>query len=154
MTLNEKKLLLGLYLKSKTVDNEIVYFVPELDWLIQHSLNEVANWQRETSGVKATESELDPSYEAYSKLLSKKCIIKEALSFLKGKHYIICEDRDSMSFKISVTIKGCEVARELQSLWGRMNIWYKSHKDGLLWFIVTILTSIVVSFVTTLLTRK
>lgn len=156
MTDAEKRILLGLYLSSHRVDHEIVYEIYEPNWLIHNKLSAVKDWRNPKSGFKTFggNSKSDDSYDDYVvERASVKSSVEKALSYLKGKHYIHCEKRDQSTFKISVTIEGCDIARDLQTCFGRWNLRYKEHEDGILWFIVTVLTSLVVALITTWISK-
>ena len=144
MTKNEKKILLGLYLSNPMVDSDIVYQSSELNWLIQNDLSKANEWRKEGGGFNCIAGEAHNT-NWLSEYALRVSTIEKALAYLKGKQYIDYQKRDIDSFKISVTISGCDIARELQSRWGILNLWYQEHKDGLLWFIVTVLTSSVVT---------
>lgn len=153
MTKNEKKILLGLYISNQMVDRGIIYFTHEINWLIQNKLSQAKNWRNQNGKFKNAGGELDENGDNLGKYASIQSKVVEALSYLEGKHYIKHEKHDISSFKISITIDGCDIARELQTRVGRLNLWYKVHKDGILWFLVTILTSLVVALITTLLSK-
>lgn len=157
MTDAEKRILLGLYLSSQSVDFEIVYSIYELNWLIHNELSTVKDWRNPKGGFKTFggNSKSDDGYDDYlAERASVKFSVEKASSYLKGKHYIDCGSRDPSTFKISVRIEGCDIARELQTKLGRLNLFYKEHKDGILWFIVTVLTSLVVALITTWISKE
>ncbi|MBW8040913.1 MAG: hypothetical protein FVQ85_13035 [Planctomycetes bacterium] len=154
MTKIEKKILLGLYLSNQMVEQEVVYGTYELNWLIQNKLSEAKNWRDPNGGFKSVGGKSDESGNYIAKQAAINSEVKKALSYLKGKNYIAYEKRDLFFFKVRITIDGCEIARELGTKLGYVNLLYKEHKDGIIWFLLTVLTSIFVALVTTLLVNK
>ncbi|MFC1685281.1 hypothetical protein ACFL0R_07435, partial [Pseudomonadota bacterium] len=70
------------------------------------------------------------------------------LAYLQALGYITYKKENGI-FRIAVTGLGADVARELATFWGRLNLVYKQHKDGVLWFLATVLVSIITALVTT-----
>jgi hypothetical protein len=73
-----------------------------------------------------------------------------ALSYLNAGGYITMQIGAGMDgFRVTLTIKGLEYARSLDTRLGRADLWYREHKDGLIWLLITVF----VSFVTTVVTN-
>jgi len=73
-----------------------------------------------------------------------------ALSYLNAGGYITMQIGAGMGgFRVTLTIKGLEYARSLDTRLGRADLWYREHKDGLIWLLITVF----VSFVTTVVTN-
>lgn len=148
MTKIEKKILLGLYLSIQKIDYEVVYKTDEFNWLIQNKLSQAKNWRNPKGGFKSVGGKLDQSGNYLTQHTESQAKVEKALSYLKGKHYIDYEKKDLSSFKVRITIDGCDIARELETRGGRVNFWYKERKDGILWFLLTVLTALLVSLIT------
>ena len=67
--------------------------------------------------------------------------------YLEAAGYINWPDKDIL--RVSVTAMGADTARELDTWHGRANIFYRKQKEGVLWFVATVL----VSLLTTLISR-
>jgi hypothetical protein len=146
MNKQEKLILHGLYYDRQYVDEKKPYTANEIKWLAGNFCYRGKEWRGKDGELKSIEDE-DEDYLA-SKNATSAAATRE-LTYLKDGGYISFT-KEGSSLLIGVTVKGADLARELDTRFGPLNIWYKNHKDGLLGLLVTV----VVSIVTTIVTNK
>jgi hypothetical protein len=143
MNTQESKILHGLYFHRQMIGEELIYKAGELNWLATHSFKEGRSWQRPDGTLNSLESNIE-----YLVGLSGAHTTDSLrpIRYLESKGYITF--KNSADFQLSVTLAGAEVARELGTPLGRVNVLYKNHKDGVVWLFATILVSAVTSILT------
>ena len=149
MNRTEEKILNGIFRNNKKVNDAVYYKVAELNWLIKNDLREGNQWEDGNGGLKSCGCK-ENGEEHYSCQLG--VLIDEIegpLSYLNGKG-LIEYAREQNSFHISITASGADVARKLQKRTGRIDLWYQENKDGVIWLLITIITSVVVTVITAL----
>lgn len=135
------------------VERDIIYQVNEINWLIENDMSQVQYWRKPEGGFKLAGHKMEEGRDWLEYYASTQATVEKALAYLKGKNYIYYE-KNNESYRIFITIGGCDTARDLQTAIGRINVWYKENKDGILWFALTALISLIVSLVTTLFASK
>lgn len=139
----EAKVLHGLYFHRQMIGEEMTYSAAELKWLAEVSFEEGRNWQGQDGKLHALESKND---DYLARLGATSADAQRPIRYLEAAGYITCSDAGG--FLISVTAKGADMARELDSWLGRLNILYKKNKDGVIWLIATVLVSLITTLVT------
>jgi hypothetical protein len=143
MNTAEAKVLHGLYFHREMIDEEMGYSAAELKWLAEASFEDGRKWQGQDGKLRA----LDSKNENYlASLGATSADAQRPVRYLEAAGYITYSSTGG--FRISVTAKGADMARELDSRLGRLNILYRKNKDGVIWFIATILVSIITTLVT------
>lgn len=145
MNTEEARLLHGLYYHREIVGEELPYSAAELNWLVETPIPKGKRWLGDDGKLKSIETKADnylASIGATSAAAGRPLAYLEASGYIKYR-------KDANFFRIAVTGSGADLARELDTRLGRINIIYKKHKDGVLWFLATVLTSLI----TTLLTK-
>ena len=145
MNKEEEKILHGLYFNREIVGEDVPYSPSEINWLIKSSIENGKKWRGKDGNLQSIYNESDNYLESIG---ATSAAAQRPLSYLQDAGYIIYK-KDSNYFRIAVTGKGADIARELDTRMGRFNLIYKKNKDGILWFIATVL----VSLITTLLTK-
>lgn len=139
----EKRLLHGLYYDRQNLNEPIPFEAAELRWLIRHSYAQHSGW-RDASGRLQREEETQEDHLV--NLGAATSPIQRPLDYLRGAGLLVYE-RDRGVFRIAVTRRGADIARELHHPYGRLNLLYRQHKDGLPSLWLTILISILTSFI-------
>lgn len=134
----EAKILHGLYYHREMVDEPMPYTAAELNWLAHASWKDGRNWQGPDGKLKASESEGD---DYLAQIRATSATAQRPLRYLEASGYVNWNGTGGL--RIAVTAKGADVARELDSALGRMDLFYKEHKDGLIWFLATVLVSLI-----------
>jgi len=151
----EKQVLHGLYRFLWTLHSKALYpFTPlEIIWLMRTPIPETADWQLESGQLRKWDRPISESY-----LTEQSHAMLEAerpLSYLASCGYIDYEKRDQAgTFAITFKHPGAELARKLDSRFGRLDLWYRAQKEGLLGILVTAVVSIIISIVTAYLTTR
>lgn len=140
----EAQILHGIYHHREMVGEDMPFTASEINWLINSCIPITKNWQDKNGKLKTLE-EKNEDYLASIGATSAAAI--RPLSYLQEAGYINYK-KDHNYIRISVTGKGADVARELDTKLGRANLFYKNHKNGLLWFMATILVSIITTLIT------
>jgi len=146
----EKKILNGIFLDNQKVNDAVYYKASELNWLIENKLHKGNQWRDENGNFKSCECKENEEEHYFCQLGILMDRIEKPLSYLNGKGFIT-STRDNDSFHISITASGADVARKLQTRIGRIDLWYQTNKDSVIWLLITIITSAVVTIITSLI---
>jgi hypothetical protein len=141
---DEDRILHGLYYHREAIDEDLQVTGEQILWLAMHPLQEGAAWARDGQ-LQSLDVEQFPQ-EIRPKLIAAK--LELPLRYLQYRRLIkYVKQRDATNI-VAVTFAGADRAIRLHSRRGRMDLWYKEHKDGILGLSLTVL----ISFVTALLT--
>jgi hypothetical protein len=141
---DEDRILHGLYFYRESIDEEFSVSGEQLLWLAMHPLREAEAWER-NGELQDLDTEAFPA-EIRVKLLAVK--LELPLRYLQYRRLIkYAKNRDG-SFSVSVSFAGADRAIRLHSARGRLDLWYREHRDGVVGLGLTVL----ISFVTALLT--
>lgn len=150
MNSEEKQVLHGLYYYREMVDEDFIVSSDEIVWLTRTKLPDTRNWRKEDGSLHKAEEKTE-NYLATIGATS--ATAERPLSYLQQTEFIDYT-KEHGAFRVSVTAKGADLARELNTFWGRLNVLYKEHKEGVIWLLLTVSVSSVTSLVTSLLTAK
>lgn len=139
MNKEEAKILHGIYHVRELVGEKMFYSAAELNWLINSTYKEGLNWCDENNRLKTLETDNE---DYLAKIGATSAAAGRPLAYLQAAGYITFT-KESNQFRIAITGQGADRARELATVFGRLNVLYKNNKDGLLWFIATILVSLI-----------
>jgi hypothetical protein len=141
---DEDRILHGLYYHREAIDEDMQVSGEQILWLAMHPLQEGETWERDGQ-LQSLDVEQFPQ-EIRPKLIAAK--LELPLRYLQYRRLIkYVKQRDAMNI-VAVTFAGADRAIRLHSRRGRLDLWYKEHKDGILGLSLTVL----ISFVTALLT--
>jgi hypothetical protein len=141
---DEDRILHGLYYYREAVDEDLQVTSEQILWLAMHPLQEGEAWEQ-NGRLQSLDMEQFPP-EIRSKLIAAK--LELPLRYLQYRRLIkYLRQRDATNI-VAVTFAGADRAIRLHSRRGRLDLWYKENKDGLLGLVITAL----VAFVTALLT--
>ncbi|MCL5884074.1 MAG: hypothetical protein M1377_01775 [Deltaproteobacteria bacterium] len=150
MNKEEEKILHGLYYNREIVGEEVPYSPSEINWLIKSSLKKGREWRGNDGKLQSIYNENDNYLESIG---ATSAAAERPLTYLQEAGYIRYK-KDSNYFRVAVTGKGADYARDLDTLTGRINIWYKNKKDGILWFIISVLVTIITAILVSLITNS
>lgn len=142
MKKEEAKILHGLYYDREIVGEEMIYYANEINWLPNTSFSKGREWRNADGKLKSIE---EKKVDCFASICAINAVLRP-LSYLQAAGYITFKKEESC-FRITVTGTGADLARELGTFWGRANILYKNHKDGVLWFIATVLVSLITALI-------
>jgi hypothetical protein len=141
---DEDRILHGLYYYRENIDEDFTVSLDQILWLAMHPLREGEGWQR-NGHLQSLDAQGFPP-EVRKKLLAAK--LELPLRYLQYRRLIkYVKNRDN-TLTLSVSFAGADRAIRLHSARGRMDLWYREHKDGVLGLSLTVL----IAFVTALLT--
>jgi hypothetical protein len=141
---DEDRILHGLYYHREAIDEDLQVTGEQILWLAMHPLQEGEAWEQ-NGQLQSLDMEQFPA-EIRAKLVAAK--LELPLRYLQYRRLIkYVKQRDATNI-VAVTFAGADRAIRLHSRRGRLDLWYKENKDGLLGLAITAL----VAFVTALLT--
>lgn len=143
MNKEEARILHGLYHHREIVGEELPYSAGETNWLANTPIPEGKLWLGDDGKLKSLETK---SENYLASIGATSAAAGRPLAYLQAAGYITYK-KDSNCFRIAVSGSGADLARELDSFWGRINVLYKNNKDGVLWFIATVLVSLITTLI-------
>jgi hypothetical protein len=144
---DEDRILHGLYYCRERIDHEIQVSGEQILWLAMHPLSEGLAWERDGQ-LQSVDSNEFPE-EIRAKLLAAK--LELPLQYLAYRRLIKFVKQRDATLSISVTFAGADRAIRLHSRRGRLDLWYREHKDGVLGLSITVLVSFLTALCTALL---
>ena len=141
---DEDRILHGLYYHRESIDEDMSVTAEQILWLAMHPLREGEMWTKDGK-LQSVDMSAFPA-EIQSKLDTAK--LELPLRYLQYRRLIKYTKRSDATLLVAVTFAGADRAIRLHTRRGRMDLWYREHKDGFLGMAVTIF----VSFATALLT--
>ncbi len=141
---DEDRILHGLYYYRENIDENVQVTSEQLLWLAMHPMREGEAWSKEgkLQSMDATEF----PEEIRSKLITAK--LELPLRYLQYRRLITYARRSDGMLYAAVTFAGADRAIRLHTRRGRMDLWYREHRDGIVGMSITVL----ISFITALLT--
>lgn len=147
MNSEEKRVLHGLYYHREMVGEAIPFVSNEIVWLTRTKLPNTRNWRKQDGSLRSAEEKAANHLATVGATSAR---AERPLSYLQQSGFIDYTIQGGM-FRISVTAKGADLARELDTRWGRFNVIYKEHKEGAVSLLLTVLVSLVTALLTSLL---
>ncbi len=147
---DEDRILHGLYYYRESIDEEVRVTGEQILWLAMHPLREGDAWERDEQ-LQSLDTSAFP-IEIRSKLITAK--LELPLRYLQYRRLIVYTKRGDATLSIAVTFAGADRAIRLHTRRGRMDLWYREHKDGIFGLTTTVFVSLVTALITVLLTRR
>ena len=141
---DEDRILHGLYYYRENIDEDVPATTEQILWLAMHPLREGEAWCK-NGQPQSVDTSAFPD-EIQSKLSTAK--LELPLRYLQYRRLIRYTRRTDGAILAAVTFAGADRAIRLHTRRGRLDLWYREHRDG----IVGVGTTIFVSFLTALLT--
>ncbi len=147
---DEDRILHGLYYYRENIDEDVQVSSDELLWLAMHPLRDGDAWHKngELQALKASEFPED----IRAKLLTAK--LELPLRYLQYRRLIKYARRSDGMLYAAVTFAGADRAIRLHTRRGRLDLWYRENKDGIVGVSITILISLVTALLTILVVIK
>jgi hypothetical protein len=146
---DEDRILHGLYYHRESIDEEVLVSGDQVLWLAMHPLPEGEAWTK-NGQLQSVDASAFPA-EVQSKLVTAK--LELPLRYLQIRRLIKYTGRSDATLSIAVTFAGADRAIRLHTRRGRMDLWYRDHKDGILGMLITAAVSFLTALVTVLLMR-
>jgi hypothetical protein len=147
---DEDRILHGLYYYRENIDEEVPVTGEQVLWLAMHPLREGESWSNEGQAQSVDTSAFPDEIRA--KLLTAK--LELPLRYLQYRRLIKYMRRSDATLSIAVTFAGADRAIRLHTRRGRMDLWYREHKDGILGLVTTVVVSFATALVVVLLMRR
>jgi hypothetical protein len=147
---DEDRILHGLYYHRENIDEEVPLTGDQVLWLAMHPLREGESWNNEGE-LQSVDTSAFPD-EIRSKLVTAKLDLP--LRYLQYRRLIKYARRDDAMLSVAVTFAGADRAIRLHTRRGRMDLWYREHKDGIFGLVTTVFVSLVTALIVVLLTRR
>ncbi len=147
---DEDRILHGLYYYRENIDEDVQVSREQLLWLAMHPLREGEVWQKDGKLQSLDASEFPEDVRA--KLITAK--LELPLRYLQYRRLITYARRSDGMFYAAVTFAGADRAIRLHTRRGRMDLWYREHRDGIIGITITVLISLITALITVIVTNK
>ena len=147
---DEDRILHGLYYYRESIDEDIQVSSEQLLWLAMHPLRDGGAWPKDGTLQSLNAAEFPDEIRA--KLVTAK--LELPLRYLQYRRLITYARRGDGMFYAAVTFAGADRAIRLHSRRGRMDLWYREHRDGVVGMAITMLISAITALVTVLVIGK
>jgi hypothetical protein len=147
---DEDRILHGLYYYRESIDEDVQVSSEQLLWLAMHPLREGDAWHKD-----GKLQSLDPSdfpVEIRGKLITAK--LELPLRYLQYRRLITYARRSDGMLYAAVTFAGADRAIRLHTWRGRMDLWYREQRDGVVGLTFTVLISLITALLTVLVVNK
>ena len=141
---DEDRVLHGLHYYREIINEEFTVNSDQILWLAAHSYADGTHWYLDDD-FQSFDSTVVP-LELRKKLLLSK--FELPLRYLHYRRLIQLRRAGDETVSVAVTFAGADRAMRLHTRLGRMEVWYRERKDGLLGMAATILLSVVTTLVT------
>jgi hypothetical protein len=141
---DEDRILHGLYYFRENIDEEVQVSREQLLWLAMHPLQEAEAWHKDGKLQSMDASEF--AAEIRGKLVTAKLDLP--LRYLQYRRLITYAKRSDGMLYAAVTFAGADRAIRLHTRRGRMDLWYRERRDGIVGLTITVLVSALTSLIT------
>jgi hypothetical protein len=146
---DEDRILHGLYYYRENIDEDFSASGEQVLWLSMNPLRDGEAWNKEGQ-LQSVDTSAFPA-EIQTKLVTAK--LELPLRYLQYRRLIRFTKRTDATLYIAVTFAGADRAIRLHTRRGRMDLWYREHKDGALGLATTVIVAMVTALLTVLLTK-
>ena len=146
---DEDRILHGLYYYRENIDEEMSVSGEQILWLAMHPLPDGEAWNKDGEPQSFDTSAFPDEIE--SKLITAK--LELPLRYLNYRRLIKYAKQSDGMLCVAVTFAGADRAIRLHTRRGRLDLWYREHKDGILGMATTVLVSFVTALIAVMLTR-
>jgi hypothetical protein len=147
---DEDRILHGLYYYRENIDEDVQVSREQLLWLAMHPLREGEVWHKDGKLQSLDASEFPEDVRA--KLITAK--LELPLRYLQYRRLITYARRSDGMFYAAVTFAGADRAIRLHTRRGRIDLWYREHRDGVIGMSITVLISLITALITVIVTNK
>jgi hypothetical protein len=147
---DEDRILHGLYYYRENIDEDIEVTGEQILWLAVRPLREGDTWVRDEQ-LQSVDTTVFPT-EIQTKLIAAK--LELPLRYLEYRRLIKLTKRNDATMLIAVTFAGADRAIRLHTRRGRLDLWYREHKDGIFGLTTTVFVSLVTALITLLLAKR
>ena len=141
---DEDRILHGLYYYRENIDEDVSVTGEQVLWLAMHPLREAEAWFKDGEPQSVDTSAFPDDIQ--SKLSTAK--LELPLRYLQYRRLIRYTRRSDATISVAVTFAGADRAIRLHTRRGRLDLWYREHREGIFGIAITVF----VSFLTAVLT--
>ena len=135
MKVSGKKILFGVYGAVEKTNGIVACSAPELNWLVKNNLSRAGEWREESGSFRFSGPENVDSKTYLTEKTRLENEIDKNILYLE-KRSLINVIRTDFLYRISVTEKGIETARLLESVRGQMVLWFREKRIAFILFAV------------------
>jgi hypothetical protein len=146
---DEDRILHGLYYYRQAIDEDVPLSGEQVLWLAMHPLRDGEAWSKDGT-PQSFDTSIVPD-EIQPKLLAAK--LELPLRYLQYRRLISYKKRSDATLSVAVTFAGADRAIRLHTRRGRMDLWYREHKDGILGLATTVIVAFVTALIAVMLMR-
>ena len=146
---DEDRILHGLYYHREAIDEDLQVSGEQILWLAMHPLQVGEAWE-ENGQLQSLDMEQFPA-EIRSKLIAAK--LELPLRYLQYRRLIKYTRCNDSTLSVAVTFAGADRAIRLHTRRGRMDLWYRENKDGMLGLVTTVAISMITALLTVWILR-
>ena len=147
---DEDRILHGLYYHRETIDENVQVSTEQLLWLAMHPLREAEAWQKNGKPQSLDVSEFPADIRA--KLITAKLDLP--LRYLQYRRLITFTRRSDGMLYAAVTFAGADRAIRLHTRRGRIDLWYRERKEGIVGLAITVFVSALTALITVLVISR
>jgi hypothetical protein len=144
---DEDRILHGLYYYRENIDEEVPVIAEQLLWLAMHPLREGDAWCKDDA-LQSVDTSLFPD-EVQEKLTTVK--LELPLRYLQYRRLIKYTRRTDGTILVAVTFAGADRAIRLHTRRGRLDLWYREHKDGIFGLVTAAFVACLTALITALI---
>jgi hypothetical protein len=146
---DEDRILHGLYYYRESIDEDFDITGDQILWLAAHSYLDAATWCKDGE-PQTFDISVFPA-DVQLKLITSK--LELPLRYLHHRRLIKLTRIDSATLRIAVTFAGADRAIRLHTRPGRVDLWYREHRDGFLGVATTVVVALLTALATVLVTN-
>jgi hypothetical protein len=146
---DEDRILHGLYYYRESIDEAMLVAGEQVLWLAMHPLREGVDWNKDGE-LQSVDTSAFPA-DVQSKLVTAK--LELPLRYLEYRRLIKYTRRDDAMLSVAVTFAGTDRAIRLHTRRGRLDLWYREHKEGILGVAVTVIVAFATALITVLIMK-
>jgi hypothetical protein len=147
---DEDRILHGLYYHRETIDENVQVSNEQLLWLAMHPLRDAEAWERNGKLQSLDVSEFPTDVRA--KLITAKLDLP--LRYLQYRRLITSTRRSDGMLYAAVTFAGADRAIRLHTRRGRIDLWYRERKEGIVGLTITVFVSALTALITVLVISR
>ena len=147
---DEDRILHGLYYHREAIDEDLQVTGEQILWLAMHPLQEGESWEKDGQ-LQSLDVEQFPQ-EIRPKLIAAK--LELPLRYLQYRRLITFTRRSDGMLYAAVTFAGADRAIRLHTRRGRIDLWYRERKEGIVGLAITVFVSALTALITVLVISR
>jgi hypothetical protein len=146
---DEDRILHGIYFYRENIDEEVSLTGAQILWLAMHPLREAESWNKDGQ-LQSVDTSAFPA-DVQAKLVTAK--LELPLRYLQYRRLIKYTRYNDTTHSVAVSFAGADRAIRLHTRRGRVDLWYREHKDGVLGLAMTVMVAFATALITVLIMK-